>query len=222
MLTFSNKWCDSKNGAQQLKLCGTRWRWEQNLEYSNGGGGGAEGGRGDHLSLTEPLQCTVADRIQRDDWHGSVSYQHRRIWRTALNFLAAQTPQCERCKRQRAEPSCLLYEDKTCIFRTLLVLWKGHWLVWNIKQLSLSEIKKDFGRVESFTKGFDGIYIAQSRADMTEWRNKDVGTKRLWEREGGRGYSSLWILHGIIPQSERLALKMSGLVTEKRLILPAR
>lgn len=58
---------------------------------------------------------------------------------------------------------------------------------------------------------------------MTEWRNKDAGTKRLWEREGGvGGYSSLWILHGIIPQSERLALKMSGLVTEKRPILRGR
>lgn len=102
--TFSNKWCGSKNGAEQLNLRGTRRRWEPNLEYRGGGGGGGEEDGGDHLSLTEPLQCTVADRIQRDAWHGSVSYQHRRIWRTALNFLAAQTPQCERGKRQRAEP----------------------------------------------------------------------------------------------------------------------
>lgn len=111
-----------------------------------------------NLSLTEPLQWTVTDGIQRDNWHKSMSYQHQCIWRTALNFLVAQTPQCECGKGRGLYPGCLLYEDKTCIFRTLLVLWKGHWLVWNIKQLSLSEIKRILEESGKLQKGFDGIY----------------------------------------------------------------
>lgn len=146
-----------------------------------------------------------------------MSHQPRYIWRTALNFLVAQTPQCEWCKSRGLCPSCLLYEDKTCIFRTLLFLWKGHRLVWNIKQLMLSEIKRILEECGKLQKGFDGIYIyiAQSPADMTEWRNKDTGTKSFWGRKGGRGYSSLWIQHIIITQSENLALKMSRLLTEE-------
>lgn len=95
---------------------------------------------------------------RKDNWHKNMSYQPQCIWRTALNFLVAQTPQCECCKSRGLYPSCLLYEDKTCIFRTLLVLWKGHRLVWNIKQLMLSEIKRILEESGKLQKGFDGIY----------------------------------------------------------------
>lgn len=169
------------------------------------------------LSLKWQREGTLADKVQKENWHKNMSYQPQCIWRTALNFLVAQTPQCEWCKSRGLCPSCLLYEDKTCIFRTLLFLWKGHRLVWNIKQLMLSEIKRILEECGKLQKGFDGIYIyiAQSPADMTEWRNKDTGTKSFWGRKDGRGYSSLWILHIIIPHSENLALKMSRLLTEK-------
>lgn len=78
--------------------------------------------------------------------------------------------------------------------------------------------------MESFRKALM-VYISLNLELI--WRNGEIKTleQRGSERGEwgvGRGYSSLWILHGIIPQSERLALKMSGLVTEKRLILRGR
>lgn len=110
-----------------------------------------------------------------------MSYQLLCIWWTVLNLLVAQTPRCELWKRRGLCPSCLSHEDKTCIFRTLLVLWKGHRLVWNIKQLMLSEIKRILEESGEPQKKL-WWYIAQSPADMTEWKNKDRGTKGFWER----------------------------------------
>lgn len=70
----------------------------------------------------------------------------------------AQAPQCEPCKSTGLHPSCLLYEDKTRIFTTLLFLWKGHRLVWNIKQRMPLEIKGTLEESGKLQKGFDGIY----------------------------------------------------------------
>lgn len=86
------------------------------------------------------------------------SFQLLSIGGTTLNFLVAQAPQCERCKSTGLHPSCLLHGDKTCIFRTLLFLWKGHRLVWNIKQLVSLEIKGTLEESGKLQKGFDGIY----------------------------------------------------------------
>lgn len=140
----------------------------------------------------------IADGVQRDNWHKNMSYQPQCIWRTALNFLVAQAPQCEWCKSRGLCPSCLLYEDKTCIFRTLLVLWKGHRLVWNIKQLMLSEIKRTLKEWEASKRLW--WYVSLNLQQI--WRNEEV--KRLQQRASdrrrrGRGYSSIWILHIIIP-----------------------
>ena len=96
--------------------------------------------------------------VQKDKWHDNMSYLPLSFWRTALNFLVAQTPRCELWKRRGLCRRCLSHEDKTCSFRTLLVLWKGHRLVRNIKQLMLSEIKRVLEESGKLQNGFDGIY----------------------------------------------------------------
>lgn len=125
----------------------------------------------------------------RGNWHKCTSFKFLGIGGTTLNFLVAQAPQCERCKGTGLRPSCLLFEDKTCIFRTLFFLWKGHWLVWNIKQLLPWKSKGLGKRVGSFKKALM-VYIAPSPADMMEWRNKEMGTKSFSERKAGWRYSS--------------------------------
>lgn len=112
-----------------------------------------------HNSSEErPREETLAVKVWRGNWHKCTSFQLLCIWGTTLNFLVAQAPQCEWCKSTGLHPSCLLYEDKTCIFRTLLFLWKGHRLVWNIKQLLPWDIKRTLEESGKLQKGFDGIY----------------------------------------------------------------
>lgn len=156
--------------------------------------------------------------IYKDKSHENIPFWALYIWRTALNLFAAQTPRCELCKRGGLCPSCLSHEDKTCIFRTLLVLWKGHRLVWNIKQLVLSEIKKDFGREWEVSKRL-WWYISLNLQKI--WQDEKIKTGEQRASQGG-GRQRLFFpplcseyAYIIIPQSERLALKMSRFLTEK-------
>lgn len=110
-------------------------------------------------------------------WKGyTIRFRLLCIWRTALNLLVAQTPRCELWKRRGLCPSCLSHEDKTCIFRTLLVLWKGHRLVWNIKQLMLSEIKRileESGKPQKKLWWYISLNLQQI------WQNEKIKT---WEQ----------------------------------------
>lgn len=63
---FSNKWCGSKNGAEQLNLHGTRRRWEPNLEYRGGGGGGEEDRGGSFVfDRTSAVHCSRQNTERR-------------------------------------------------------------------------------------------------------------------------------------------------------------
>lgn len=122
-----------------------------------------------HTAQAAPL-CEGFIWGGRQGWNSGWQRAKRRL--TQVHLLAAsvhrrdnfelvgvaQTPQCEPCKSTGLHPSCLLYEDKTCIFTTLLFLWKGHRLVWNIKQRMPLEIKGTLEESGKLQKGFDGIY----------------------------------------------------------------